>query len=97
MAMGKRLPDTLANPHKNAIANSCFSPAESRCLGTGFPFKSYNDKPKVLLSMAMRCTRSDLCNKYRKQFLFLLLIYSIFLELIFLEILLMFVALLPQN
>ena len=66
MAMGKRLPDTLANPHKNAIANSCFSPAESRCLGTGFPFKSYNDKPKVLLSMAMRCTRFDLCNKYKK-------------------------------
>jgi hypothetical protein len=62
MATGKRFPDTFANPHKNAIANNCFSPAESRCLGTGLPFKSYKDKGKVLASIAIQC------NKYRKVF-----------------------------
>jgi hypothetical protein len=95
MATGKRFPDTFANPHKNAIANNCFSPAESRCLGTGLPFKSYKDKGKVLASIAIEC------NKYRKHFLLTLLvyflIYSVFSTLIFIETPLISLVLSQQN
>ncbi len=97
MGTGKRFPDTFANPHKNALANNCFSPAESRCLGTGLPFKYYKDKGKILASIAIQCNKSDLCNKYGEHFLLNLLIYSVFSKLIFFETPLTFLVLSQQN
>ncbi len=43
IAIDQFLPDTLAKPHKKAIAShSCFSPADRRCLGNSWHLVSYS-------------------------------------------------------